>query len=516
MTVHRFGEFSLDTRTYELRRHGAVIPVEPQVFGVLRHLIENHDRVVSKDELIDVIWNGRIVSDATLSSRIRAARRAVHDTGKAQKVIRTVPRRGFRFVAQLDDEGKVVDSTVEPETPTSLPLPDKPSIAVLPFANMSGDPEQEYFAAGIAEDIITALSRFHWFFVIARNSSFTYKGHSVDVTQVARELGVQYVLEGSVRKAGNRIRITAQLVDALTGRHVWAERFDRELLDIFAVQDEIAESITAAVAPSFVSAEARRAERKAPEGLDAWDYAIRGNWYFWRLGKEDLTEARRLFQIANDLDPQSSIALCGLALVTSWEVMWGWAENPKLSWSVAYEFAQRAVAVNEQDAWAYATLGFVSSEIRQNDTALRALHQAIELNPNLAFAEGALALSHAHLSDPHNAVVHAQKADRLSPFDPARVIWNIARFWAAFITDEFQLAAEWGETIVEANPDFPSGHRMLAACYAHLDRMDDAHAAIERLLHQAPHHSISWVRSSHPAADLELYLNGLRKAGLPE
>ena len=199
MTVHRFGEFWLDTRTYELRRHGAVIPVEPQVFGVLRHLIENHDRVVSKDELIDVIWNGRIVSDATLSSRIRAARRAVHDTGKAQKVIRTVPRRGFRFVAQLDDEGKVVDSTVEPEAPTSLPLPDKPSIAVLSFANMSGDPEQEYFAAGIAEDIITALSRFHWFFVIARNSSFTYKGHSVDVTQVARELGVQYVLEGSVR-----------------------------------------------------------------------------------------------------------------------------------------------------------------------------------------------------------------------------------------------------------------------------------------------------------------------------
>jgi len=198
-------------------------------------------------------------------------------------------------------------------TSVVLKLPDKPSIAVLPFENMSGDPEQEYFADGIAEDIITGLSRFHWFFVIARNSSFTYKGSAVDVKQVARELGVQYVLEGSVRKGGNRVRITAQLIDALTGRHVWAERYDRDLDDIFAVQDEISEAITTTVSPAFISAEAQRAEHKPPDNLDAWDYCMRGNWYLSRRGKEDIAQARQLFEEALERDPNSCTALCGLA-----------------------------------------------------------------------------------------------------------------------------------------------------------------------------------------------------------
>jgi adenylate cyclase len=217
-----------------------------------------------------------------------------------------------------------------------LPLPDKPSIAVLPFQNMSGDPEQEYFSDGIAEDIITALSRFGWFFVIARNSSFSYKGTSPDVRRIAHELGVQYVLEGSVRKAANRVRITAQLIDAISGHHIWAERYDRELDDIFAVQDEITKEIAGTVAPSFVSAEARRVERKAPEHFDAWDYAIRGNWHLWHFSPAGVAEAKQLFAKAIELDPNSSIALCGTAFALQNDVFFGRTDDPKETLIAAY------------------------------------------------------------------------------------------------------------------------------------------------------------------------------------
>ncbi len=226
----------------------------------------------------------------------RAARDQVRD--RLDLDLEDIGEQAVKNIARPVRVFRVKLPAPEAEAPAALALPDKPSIAVLAFANMSGDPEQEYFADGIAEDIITALSRFRWFFVIARNSSFTYKGQAVDVKQVARELGVQYVLEGSVRKAGNRVRITAQLIDALTGRHVWAERYDRDLTDIFAVQDEITETIAGAVAPSFVSAEARRAERKRPEDLDAWDLALKGNWHLAQSGRENVAAAVSLFEAA--------------------------------------------------------------------------------------------------------------------------------------------------------------------------------------------------------------------------
>ncbi len=404
---------------------------------------------------------------------------------------------------------------------TALPIPDKPSIAVLPFVNMSGDADQEYFADGIAEDVITGLSRFSWFFVIARNSSFSYKGASPDVRQVAQELGVQYVLEGSVRKAANRVRITAQLIDALSGRHVWADRYDRELDDVFAVQDEITEAIIGAVAPSFVSAEARRVERKVPESFDAWDYTMRGNWHLWRFAKDNVAESKRLFDAAIALDPKSSPALSGLSIAYLLNWVYGWTDDHEHVRNQARESAIRAIAADENDAWAHAALCMVSTQLREFDTALSSGHRALELNPNLAFGEGMLAYAYSPLGDYDKTIAHAERAERLSPRDPARIFWNLARSWAAILAGRYEESLEWAKKMVETNPDFPTGWRHLAADYAQLGRLDEARGALQQVLRLAPNLSITSSRTRVPYGPqsrdgMERYLDGLRKAGLPE
>ena len=268
-----FDNHTLDTDRRQLRCNSDSIAVQPQVFDLLVYLVQNRDRVVSKNDLIASVWGGRMVSESALTSRINAARKAVGDSGKDQRIIRTSARKGLRFVGavQVQPAGDEIDPVVkqppdekQKETPLALPLPERPAIVVLPFINMSGDPEQEYFSDGISKDIITALSKLRWFFVIARSSSFTYKGKAVHLRQIAEELGVGYVLEGSVRKSGDRVRITAQLNDVSTGSHIWAERYDRDIADVFAVQDEIIDSIVAAIEPQLYAAENFRARRKPP------------------------------------------------------------------------------------------------------------------------------------------------------------------------------------------------------------------------------------------------------------
>ena len=398
-----------------------------------------------------------------------------------------------------------------------LPLPDKPSIAVLPFDNMSGDPEQEYFADGIAEDIITALSRFHWFFVIARNSSFSYKGTSPDIRQVAEELGVQYVLEGSVRKGGNRVRITAQLIDALTARHVWAERYDRDLDDIFTVQDEISEAITTAVAPAFVSAEAQRAERKAPENFDAWDYVMRGNWHLWR-GKDDVFEARRLFEIALDLDPKNAMALSGLATTLSNMIIFGLVDDVVETRAMAYQAAQRAVDLDESNAGAHGALGIIYYFMHQLDAAIAEFRRALELNPNLASVEGFLAITCSWRGDDDDALRHAEMATRLDPRNTDFPV-SLGRACAEFGAGHNEQALEWARRTVEIAPGHPGGWHYLVASLAYLDRLEDARAAKDQLLRVMPNDSLSLIRASFPSIKperMDQLLDGLRKAGLPE
>lgn len=420
-----------------------------------------------------------------------------------------VYRVGEKSVPNIDRSGST----------ETLPLPDKPSIAVLPFDNLSGDLEQEYFADGIAEDIITALSRFNWFFVIARNSSFSYKGISPDVRKVAHELGVQYVLEGSVRKAVNKVRITAQLIDALTGRHVWAERYDRELDDIFAVQDEITEAIAAAVAPSFVSAEARRVERKPPESFSAWDHVIRGNWYLWRLGKENIAEARQQFRKGIELDPSSVIAHSGLAEAYSMEMLFGWADSSEQAAGEAFRAATRAIELDDTDASAHCALAFVHLLGRQHDAAIESCERALSLNPNLAQAEAVRGGVYCWTGDYDATIQHMGRSERLSPRDPILNFFGIARATAEFCASHYEKAAELAKKATETVPNSVIAWRMLASSLAHLGRDQDARAALNQLLRLAPDLTVDICRQTVPAKQsihLEAYLDGLRKAGLPE
>jgi TolB-like protein len=363
-----FDDCEIDVERREFRRAGVAVHVEPQVFDLLAYLAQNGDRVVSKDEIFSSIWEGRIVSDSTLTSRINAARKAVGDSGKEQKLIRTVPRKGLRFVGDvktLADGAKPADDLNSPppdqahEPPRAAPpLPDRPAIAVLPFSNMSGDPEQEYFSDGISEDIITGLSKLRWFFVIARNSSFTYKGKAVHLRQIAEELGVGYVLEGSVRKSGDRVRITAQLNDVSTGSHIWAERYDRDLADVFAVQDEITESIVAAIEPQLYAAENFRARRKPPNSLDAWDLVMRALSHYWRVTRQDNVVAQAFLEKAIAIDPNYGQALGVLATSHIFGAHMGWADMA----TVAPIAERAALAAVETDSETHGrTMGWPTS-----------------------------------------------------------------------------------------------------------------------------------------------------------
>jgi TolB-like protein len=357
------------------------VPVEPQVLDLLFYLIRNRERVVSKDDLIAQVWNGRIVSDSTLTSRITAVRKAIGDNGEDQRLIRTVARKGLRFVGDVrEDNGSYVSHSAPPFAQgdsalalligaASPKLPDKPSVAVLPFTNMSSDPEQDYFSDGITEDIITGLARLRWFFVIARNSTFAYKGNSMDVRKVGRELGVRYVLEGSVRRSGRRMRVTAQLVDAAAGRHVWAERYDRDLFDMFALQDEITAMVVAAIEPRLVAAEGLRSEMRSVDNLDAWDLVARAVTRFWKLTASDSEAAIGILEESAKRHPSYAPphSLLAFAILVAAHMGWRQCASDK---EMAERLARRALELDESDPWGRMALGYLAFSARRTDEAV--------------------------------------------------------------------------------------------------------------------------------------------------
>jgi adenylate cyclase len=406
-----------------------------------------------------------------------------------------------------------------PSRRSARPLPQKPSIAVLPFANMSGDAEQEYFSEGITEDIITNLSHNHSFFVISRSTSFTYKGPAVDVGKVGRELGVRYVLEGSVRRAGNRVRITGQLIEAATGHHLWADRYDRELADVFAVQDEIARSITGAIAPGIIAAEIWHAQRKDPDQLDAWDRTVRAHWHIRRFTREDLAEACRLLTEAIALDPTNSMAYADLAFARHFEAVFGWGNGPTESHIRLGEAARKAVAADDSDAVAHTAMAIFDLFSGHHEEARRRLHRALDLNPNSEFARGYLGASYAFGGDYEAALPHLEEAVRLSPRGLLLVIWHLCKGWAALLAKRYKEAVEFTEHAREANPEFPDIYAVFASAYGHLGNNAAARAALAQLLHRMPGLTATDERLVRPfarVADRGQFLEGLRKAGLPE
>jgi TolB-like protein/Flp pilus assembly protein TadD len=519
--TYQIGPFRLDCAAEMLFRGDKPIAVGQRAIALLGALVERAGTPVSKDALIEAAWPGLAIEDSNLTVQIAALRRVFSSEPGGERWIETLPRHGYRFVGPLGQTAANTDKAARVaaiEAAVTLPLPDKPSIAVLPFENLSGDAEQEYFADGLAEDIISGLSKFRWFLVIARNSSFTYKGRAVEVKQIGRELGVRYVLEGSVRKAANRVRVTVQLIDTLTGGHVWAERYDRELEDIFALQDELTEAIVGAVAPSFVSAEARRIERKPPESFDAWDCAMRGNWHLWRLNRDDLAEARRLFERALELDPRSTLALSGLAFTLGFSVSVGWVDNFDEARRQGHEAARRAVALDENDAGAQLALALISFYTNQLDTAVAACRRALELNPNLAAAEGWLAVMLSWRGDYDEALAVAEKAARLSPRDNYSM-WSLSRIAANFGAGRYEQTVEWARKMIEATPESPIPWRYLASSLAHLGRREEASQAKDNLLRVMPNDNLRRVRAALPSANadrINRFIDGLRSAGVPE
>jgi adenylate cyclase len=404
----------------------------------------------------------------------------------------------------------------------ALPLPDKPSIAVLPFDNMSDDPEQDYFTDGISEDLITALSKIRWFFVIARNSTFTYKGQAVEVTQVARELGVRYVIEGSVRKAGSRVRITAQLIDATTGRHVWAERYDRDLADIFELQDEISQTIAGAVEPELSAAERERAARKAPESLGAWETYQRGLWHLWNFTRDDNVEAQRVLRRTQKLDPNFATAYAFESYSHFLHTLLGFSEVPDQSLAAGLKAAKRALALDDKDAVAYFALGRVYMMQGKHDASVGELKTAISLNPSFAMAYhglGSALMLSGRLEEAADALDNAM---RLSPRDPGSWGTLSYRSMTCTLLRQYEAAAEWGRRAVHEPRAAKGGYwslAVLASALGNLGQTAEAREAVEEALRRKPDLSLAFLAKTLPTkhpGGLDPYLDGLRKAGLPE
>jgi TolB-like protein len=520
-----FANHVLDTSRQELSCGGEGVPVEPQVFDVLLYLLENRDRVVSKDDLFDNIWEGRIVSESTLTSRINAVRKAVGDSGRDQRLVRTIARKGFRFIGDvrvLQGDVKGEQTSIQPSSndndqpPAPLSALDRPAIAVLPFTNMSDEVEQEYFSDGISEDIITALSKLRWFYVIARNSSFVYKGKSVHLKQVGEELGVGYVVEGSVRKDGDRVRITVQLNDVATGSHIWAERYDRSLAGVFALQDEITQAIVAAIEPQLYAAESFRAQRKAPDSMDAWDLVMRALSHYWRVTRQDNVVAQALLEKAIDIDPNYGRALGLLAASHVFGAHMGWEERAK-ALVVAERAALSAIHADSEDAWAHHALASVYLMNRRFDDSLAEYELALRLNPNFSPARGYYGVALAYCGRWEEGDRNARHALRLSPRDPFAAIYCGVAAYSQFVGGNYEEAMRLARDGLRLRADFVGAHRVLTAAAAAAGFDDIASAALAELRRVQPNISLEWIANEMPfkhEKDRDCYLAGFRRAGL--
>jgi TolB-like protein len=509
--AYTFGRFTLQVDRGALLADGAERVLRPKTFALLRHFVENPGRLIDRDEIMETIWPGVFVTDDSIAQCISDIRRVLGDSD--QNLLRTLPRRGFLFTPPPSHGAEPNSSGTAASTdpiPPPAPLPDKPSIAILPFQNMSGDPEQEYFADGMVEEITTALARIPWLFVVARNSSFTFKGQSVDVKQVGRELGVRYVLEGSVRKAVGRVRITGQLIDAVSGSHLWADRFDGLMEDVFELQDKVAFSVAGVIEPTLQAAETARSASRPTDDLTAYDLYLRA--YAMVLASTRQTpEALRLMEQAILRDPCYGPALAWAAYCCFRMVGDGRSEDPDGDRRKGIDFARRALEVASDDPGILVNAALVLAYFGEDISAAIALvDHALSLNPSFARGWNISSSLRNWAGQPDVAIEHMETSLRLSP--RARVGTSLVGIGSShFVSRRFDQAVPILLRAIQEDPSHPLAYRYLAACYAHMGRLDDARDIVFRLraVTSAVIPDLSYLRNPDYR---ELFLSGLHLA----
>ena len=467
-----FGRFRVRPAERKLLVDGCAVRLGGRAFDLLLALIERRDRTAGKNELLDAVWPGLVVEENNLQRQVCALRKLL-----GSEVVVTIPGRGYRFAAELDGAREDVPTPSTMQLPAPKParaLSDNPSIAVLPFHNMSGDPTQEYFADGVSEDIITALSRFHELVVISRGSSFSFKGRDLDHRQIAQQLGVQYMLSGSMRKIGNRLRVSAELTDTGSKAQVWSDRYDRDLPDVFEWQDEISRTVAAVVAPAVRGAEILRARRKPPTSLSAYDLYLRALPHMWAMTREEIPKAIELLRRSLSLDPIHAAALASLALCLRWASPVGAGALPEMA-TEAVALARQAIEQDGADAFAQAVYGVtLFGHPRDFDQACLHAREAVRLNPSSAFAWGTLGMMNSMGGDFEAAITELNRALSLSPFDRLLFVWTASLAAACFALRRHEDGVVWARKAVQQNPGFGTAHRLLAANLAATGRLEDA------------------------------------------
>lgn len=517
---YRFDPFILDTNLFELRKNGTAVHAEPQVIALLALLIERRAYIVSKDDLLNTIWHGRVVSESALSSRIKLARKLLDDDGQQQRYIRTVHKKGFRFIADvtvLEDDKSVSVPETDNNTAT-VHSASRPAVAVLPFTNLSDDHSQEYFSDGMTDEIIAQLSLHRWLDVVARNTTYGFKGKAVDIGTLGATLHVHYVVDGSVQRAGHQVRISVHLIDAASSLHLWSERFDRTLDDIFALQDEITAKIVARIEPEIGLAERRKIIRSRPANLQAWDCYHLGIYHFYRFTDADNVKAQTLLQKCQQLDPQfgESYAWWAYAVVLGM-VYWNTTPSQALL-DDALAACDRALTVDERNASFHALRARVLLARREYVAAITANETAIALNPTLAVAYCGLGDSLAYECRYEDAIQRFEEAIALSPNDPQLWAFYTYGALALLFKGDFPRALEWTELAANI-PNcqyWTTAHRAVALL--HLERPEEAQAAVQALLREAPNFSRAFAREKlfylKAPQQIEFYLNSLDALGI--
>ncbi|MDH5354179.1 MAG: winged helix-turn-helix domain-containing protein [Gammaproteobacteria bacterium] len=522
-----FNDFVLDTELFELRQYGKHLAAEPQVIELLALLIENNDRVVTKEEINEKIWHGRIVSDAAVSSRIKSARQILGDDGKSQRIILTIHKKGFRFVADIrpdpenNDPKNITNSILVDSNDESVAIEsgqlENPAVAVLPFHNMAAQPDQEYLADGITTDIITHLSRHRWLKVTARNTSFGYKGKSVNIQDVGRALEVDYVLEGSVQRASDRVRITAQLIDAHSGHNTWGEHFDREISDIFSLQDEITEKIVARVEPEIGIAERNRVINTRPANLKAWDCYHLGVYHFFRFTGDDNLEAQRLLSQSIELDSRFGEAHAWWAYAVIIGMVYWDTEPTQALLDSAFEASNNALLLDNQNATFHALKARTLLARCEYAEAITENEIAISLNPTFAAAHCGLGDSLAYEGNYDDAIVQFTRAISLSPNDPQRWAFFSYGALALIFQGNYEEALAWSDR-ASAIPNcqyWATAHKIVALAY--LNKSGQLKKALRQLKQEKADFSIAFARQKlfyiKDPIQLNTYLEGLELAG---